>query len=145
MLQQEVEEKNKLLIEKACSLTENNELIKYCQQKLEDVKIEGDYAHSLDSLLNDIAEFSKVDVWLEFDEYFNDLYPKYKNRLLTKAKKLTKYELRICFLVKLGLATKDIAIMMRKTVKSVEVARTRIRKKLKLERSETLFSYLNNL
>lgn len=145
MLLQEVEEKNKLLIEKACSLTENGELIKYYQERLENIKSEGIVCKAIEKLLGDISEFSQIDVWEEFDEYFNDLYPDFEKRLLLAAESLTRYEIRICLLIKLGLASKDICRMMRKTVKSIEVARTRIRKKMMLDRSESLFSFLDAL
>lgn len=64
------------------------------------------------------------------------------NRLLEVHPNLTPGDLRLCFLLSINMTTKEIAIKTSRTIDSVRVLRSRLRKKLALERSQNLYSYL---
>lgn len=84
-----------------------------------------------------------------FDNYreLNELIQKKLNveQILTKTKldypNLTEKELKIIELIILQFTTKEIALLMGKSEKSIEYYRTQIRKKLKISVSEKLESY----
>ncbi len=59
--------------------------------------------------------------------------------------KLNDNEIMICCMIKKGLATKEIANISHRSHDSLKVTRSRIRKKLKLDRAENLTIYLNKL
>lgn len=64
------------------------------------------------------------------------------NRLLEAHPNLTPGDLRLCFLLSSNMTTKEIAIKTSRTSDSVRVLRSRLRKKLSLERDQNLYSYL---
>lgn len=59
--------------------------------------------------------------------------------------KLNDNEITICCMIKKGLTTKEIANISHRPHDSLKVTRSRIRKKLKINRSDNLTIYLNNL
>ena len=60
--------------------------------------------------------------------------------------KITDNDKKLCAFLKLDLRSKDIAAITKQSVKSVEIARTRLRKKLDLvNKNISLAEYLNNL
>jgi len=64
------------------------------------------------------------------------------NRLLEAHPNLTPGDLRLCFLISTNLTTKEIAEKTSRTADSVRVLRSRLRKKLSLNRDQNLYSYL---
>ena len=64
------------------------------------------------------------------------------SRLQMRCPNLTKRESRLAILLRLGFSSKEIANMVNLETKSVEINRYRLRKKLRLDRSENLVSYL---
>ena len=58
---------------------------------------------------------------------------------------LSKRECRLAVLLRLGFSSKEIANMVNLETKSVEINRYRLRKKLRLDRSENLVNYLKLL
>lgn len=59
--------------------------------------------------------------------------------------KLNNNDVILCCMIKRGLTTKEIANITHRSPDSLKVTRSRIRKKLKLDRSENLTMYLNKL
>ncbi len=55
---------------------------------------------------------------------------------------LTSQDVRLCILIKKGLTTKDIAGLTNRSVRSVESARFRLRKKLGIKTSEDIYDFL---
>ncbi len=65
---------------------------------------------------------------------------------LTKAHpNMTRVDKEFCSYIKMGLSSKEIAIIRNTTVNSVNVTKTRLRKKLNLENEMTVASYLRSL
>ena len=55
---------------------------------------------------------------------------------------LTNSEIKLSSLIRMNMDTKSIATILHQTYDSVRVSRTRLRKKLKLSKDDTLISYL---
>jgi DNA-binding CsgD family transcriptional regulator len=66
-------------------------------------------------------------------------------RLQMRCPNLSKRECRLAVLLRLGFSSKEIANMVNLETKSVEINRYRLRKKLRLDRSENLVNYLQLL
>lgn len=64
---------------------------------------------------------------------------------MERSETLTPNERKLCAFLRLNMTTKEIAELTEQSPRAVEVARHRLRKKLKLNRSENLTSYLANL
>lgn len=58
---------------------------------------------------------------------------------------LTMYDLRLCTYIKTGLSTREIAEMMHVLPSSINVSRSRLRKKLKLNAKDDLFTFLERI
>jgi DNA-binding response OmpR family regulator len=62
--------------------------------------------------------------------------------LTEKHPNMTSSELKLCALIRMNLGSKEIADISHQTYDSIRVARTRLRKKLNINKNETLISYL---
>ena len=80
--------------------------------------------------------------WKEFEVQFNDVHPGFQNRLLEKFPDLSPTERRICTFLRLDMNTREIASLTGQTFKSLEVARTRIRKKMDLTHENNLTNFV---
>ncbi len=58
---------------------------------------------------------------------------------------MTRVDKEFCSYIKIGLSSKEIAVIRSTTVNSVNVTKTRLRKKLKLETDITITSYLRSI
>lgn len=80
--------------------------------------------------------------WNNFKENFEKEYPNFINDLLERHPDLTKSEIRLLTLIRIGYSQKEIADILNIAPDSVKKARSRVRKKLELEEEEGLNSYL---
>ncbi|MEM9545734.1 MAG: triple tyrosine motif-containing protein [Bacteroidota bacterium] len=77
-----------------------------------------------------------------FQIHMDELNQVFTQKLKTEFPSLTMYDLRLCTYIKMGLSTREIAEMMHVLPSSINVSRSRLRKKLGLEAKEDLFSFL---
>jgi len=82
--------------------------------------------------------------WSSFDTQFGKLHGAFTRNLSERWPDLSPTELRVCALIKLGMATKDIAAMLNVTTRCIETHRYSIRKKILLETGENLTTLLMN-
>lgn len=79
--------------------------------------------------------------WEQFQTYFKNVHPNFSENLLNKHPKINPEELRLCYFMRLNMSSKEIAAITNKESNSVDVARYRLRKKLKLDRDIKLHEY----
>ena len=91
------------------------------------------------------SSFSKDEEWLEFKTKFEELNPNFLAGLKQKHPNLTKSEIRLLILIRIGFTQKEIANMLNIAPDSVKKAKQRVRKKLNLSRSTKLTHYLANV
>lgn len=80
-----------------------------------------------------------------FNIQMEELHQEFFAKLNTQFPELTTYDLRLCVYLKTGLTTKEIAELTNVLASSVNVSRSRLRKKLKLEPKENLIKFLNSI
>ncbi len=80
--------------------------------------------------------------WNEFKERFQSLDPNFINSLLIKHPNLSKSEIRLLTLIRIGYSQKEIAGILNIAPNSVKKARNRVRKSLNLDEMVDLNSYL---
>lgn len=83
--------------------------------------------------------------WELFEHSFLKANPNFYSIMKEKHPMLTSGDLRLCVYIKAGLLSKEIAPLFHITVKSLELKRYRMRKKLGLDSKTTLTNYLSNL
>lgn len=80
-----------------------------------------------------------------FQIHMDELNQVFTQKLKTSFPQLTMYDLRLCTYIKTGLSTREIAEMMHVLPSSINVSRSRLRKKLGLDARDDLFSFLEGL
>ena len=84
----------------------------------------------------------------EMDQFFTQVDEMHKNfvgRLKMRCPDISEREKRLAILLRLGYSSKEIGSLMNIETKSVEIGRYRLRKKLKMDRSENIVHYLQLL
>lgn len=144
-LRSELEIKERELVAFLLQLSRKNELIARITQELR--TIEGASAKSsrekIEKLLQLLEKTPVASVdWEMVELQLEKLHPGFMGRLLLKHSKLTQKDRKLCACLRLGLTSKEIAGLNNLTPQSVEIARVRLRKKLKLRREIRLTNYL---
>ena len=80
--------------------------------------------------------------WDDFKLHFEKVNPGFFSRLQQRYTQLTPKDLKLCAYIRMGLSTKDISGLINITPESAEIARIRLRKKLLLDRTANLTSFL---
>ena len=100
----------------------------------------------IDTILQKIIREQRTDIWKEFDTHFTEIHESFYRILSQKHHELTTRDLRLCALLKLNLSSKEVADLTGQSVKGIENARVRLRKKLELTNTGSeIASYLNSL
>ncbi|MFA5646789.1 MAG: tetratricopeptide repeat protein [Bacteroidales bacterium] len=95
---------------------------------------------TIQNIINQINSSDQDQLWNEFETSFNETNPEYLNRLSERYPDLTPNELKLCIFLNLNLRTKEISVITQQSLKSIEVARTRLRKKLGIDNTSTNIS-----
>jgi len=146
LLLEKIENKNKELTSKAILLSERNDLIKNVSEKLNlcKPKLKRSNVEIIQEVINDLNSNVNEKQWEDFQQNFNSLHPTFYKNLLHDFQTLSPKELKLCSFLKLNMTSKEIAQINHMTTNSVEVSRSRLRKKLDLSNSNmSLFVFLS--
>ena len=80
-----------------------------------------------------------------FEANFERVHDDFFQELKTYFPDLTSKELRLCALVKMNLTNKEIAPILNISLRGVETARYRLRKRLSLDHEENMVEFLEKL
>ncbi|KXX68306.1 tetratricopeptide repeat protein [Flammeovirga sp. SJP92] len=141
------EEKNKALFE-----IKNKELTSFTLQLIDKesllnelmsaIKIHASENKALIKLVK-LNTKHRIQLWNEFDRRFIDVNKNFYDNLKSKFPELTSTELKHCALIKLHFSAKEMAQLLNISINGVNTSRYRIRKKLKLEREESLSNVID--
>lgn len=99
--------------------------------------------HDMALMLSQLGESADSDnFWEVYQNNFNLIHQNFLKRLKEKYPDLTPTDLRFCALLRLNLSTKDIAQFTGLSVRGVEGARYRLRRKLDLPEGTNLVEFL---
>ncbi|MBN1340023.1 MAG: hypothetical protein JXA03_11910, partial [Bacteroidales bacterium] len=85
-------------------------------------------------------------LWQQFGNQFNEVHQGFFSTLSEKFPALTEKDIKMCALLRLNLTTKEISSITHQSVNSIQVARTRLRKKLNIDNTElNLVKFLTSL
>jgi len=84
--------------------------------------------------------------WEEFELRFNQTHNEFYNKLLDMFPGLTPNEQRLCAFLRLNMTTKEISEITGQRIATIEMARTRLRKKLDITNTQTnLITFLTQI
>jgi hypothetical protein len=145
-LENEIAAKDRELNTKVVQLLHANELLKSIVLRLEDLN--NTAAHEKNQkikiLIADLINVTSDDLWEQFEITFVKVHPSFYTGLFRKHPNLTANERKLCAFIRMNFSTKDISNITRQTIRSIEMARFRLRKKMELPRSMNLSKYLQN-
>lgn len=134
-----LEVKNKELTANALQLIEKEQAVK---ELLEAVMVESPDTYKS---LRQKHKQSNKKIWEDFHMRFTQTNDKFYEQLLKHHPELTPTDLKHCALMKLNFDSKEMSHLLGISINSVHMARSRIRKKLKLNRKDILSNYLTKI
>lgn len=146
-LTNDLDYKNKELTTNVMYLLKKNELILSVSEKLKKAKMnfKTENRKMVEDVIRDLESASKGDMWKEFELRFQEVHTDFYNKLNELFPNLTPNELKLCAFLRLNMSTKDIAAITFMSVNSINIARHRLRKKLDMDKDESLIIFLTSL
>lgn len=146
-LEQEVENKSKELTTHVMYLVQKNEFINSVTKRLSDLTNEESKPvnkQRVNSIIRQMKANVDKTAWDEFEIRFQQIHQDFYTKLNERVPNLTTNEKRLCAFLYLNMTTKEISAITFQSIKSIEVARTRLRRKMQLDK-DNLISVLQNL
>jgi tetratricopeptide (TPR) repeat protein len=135
--------KERELTTKTLLINQKNGLLQKLIDELETLKEnEGNSTNRIGRLQHELKQELSPNAWKEFEVQFNEVHPGFQNRLLERFPELSPTERRICTFLRLDMNTREMASLTGQSSKSLEVARTRIRKKMDLPHEGNLSNFI---
>lgn len=147
-LKQKLEFNAKTLTANTLNLIQKNEILEKIKTKAEEIKRASatDLPARINNLMHTVNFALNIDKdWENFKLHFEQVHNNFFENLKAKYPDLNSNDLKLCALLKLNLDTKEIATIMDISPESVKVARSRLRKKLQLEHSDNLSSFITQI
>lgn len=144
-LHEDLSSKERELTSKTIFIHQKNQLLEKLIKDLEDLKNTGGNTAALHGLQSTLKQELSPNNWKEFELQFNEVHPGFQNRLLDHYPELSPSERRLCTFIRLDMNTREISSLSGQSIKSIEVARTRIRKKLNVPHEHNLANFIAKL
>lgn len=146
-LKAEVNTKRKELATSTMHLIDKNEFMNQIKQTLLEIKksFAGDAGttKSLNRLVKDIDKNIDQDrAWKQFEINFDEVHGDFLKTIQTDYPVLSPQDLKLCAYLRMNMTTKEIANLLKISVRGVEIARYRLRKKLALSHEKNLVDFM---
>lgn len=140
-LTQDVDIKSRELAASTMDLNSKNELLEIIKEDLK--KTNTDENRSIKSVITTINKnITGTDSWSVFKDAFESKDKDFFKKIKELHPSLTSNDLRLCAYLRLNLTSKEIAPMLNISVRSVEIKRYRLRKKMELAHEQGLSEYI---
>ncbi|HEY0677472.1 MAG TPA: triple tyrosine motif-containing protein [Chitinophagaceae bacterium] len=146
-LESEIELKNTQLASTTLNLIQKGEMLVKVKEEFERMKRVSELDKDSDDykkILKMLGEDKMKKNWEQFAVHFDKVHSDFLVSIKEAYPNLTLSELKLCAYLRLSLSSKEIAQIMNITIKSVELGRHRLRKKLGIDPSVNLFNFLLN-
>ncbi|MCR9253528.1 MAG: FGGY family carbohydrate kinase [bacterium] len=141
----ELDSKTRQLASTQLKLISKGEFLKEVYKDLNDIA-DNDKSNKIKKVLDKIEkQFNSNKEWEEFEEQFNLLNSDFFKQLKAKVPEISNDEARLCALIKMNLSTKEIAAKLNLSIRGIETKRYRLRKKLPIDNSDSIESFLETL
>jgi len=126
-----------------------NEMLSHIAAKMKTIQKEAVKEETRSALRTIMAELNKAvdeEAWEEFNIRFQQVHNDFFTKINEKYPTLSPNEQRLCAFLKLNMTTKEISELTGQRISTIEIARTRLRKKLGITNTQTnLVSFLRQL
>lgn len=140
-LTKDVDSKSKELAVSTMNLIKKNELLSLIKEDLKKTSEEGN--RSVKSVITTINKnINEEDTWNVFKEAFDNADKDFLKKVKQAHPSLTPNDLRLCAYLRLNLSSKEIAPLLNISVRSIEIKRYRLRKKMDLSHEQGLVEYI---
>ena len=146
-LEAEIQLKNTELASTTLNLIQKGEMLVKVKEEFVRMKKTGEADKESDDykkIIRMLGEDKLKKNWEEFAVHFDKVHSDFLVSLKSQYPNLTPSELKLCAYLRLNLSSKEIAQIMNITIKSVELGRYRLRKKLQIPSEVNLFNFLLN-
>lgn len=138
----DVDMKNRELAATSMSLNSKNELLAFIKEDLKKTS-ESNNSLSVKSVIRTINKnITEEDSWKVFKEAFDNVDKDFLKKIKLAHPSLTPNDLRLCAYLRLNLSSKEIAPLLNISLRSVEIKRYRLRKKMDLHHAQGLVEYI---
>jgi len=134
LLGERLEIRNKELTTRIMALIQRNELEKEIVQKLNSLKpkMKSENQKDVNDIMHSLSFKQDDQLWKEFEVRFEGVHQEFFSKLTEKFPDLTTNEKRISAFLYLDMSSKDISAITGQSIRALNVARTRLRKKFNL-------------
>jgi PiT family inorganic phosphate transporter len=144
-----LEERKRDLITYSLSIGEQRQLLSSICTNLYSAVIESDLKQKNEILQSEIRRIKqKMSFTNEVERIYSEaeqVYADFANRVQQKFPNLTVQDRRLMVLLRIGFSSKEIAPILNISVKSVEISRYRLRKKLNLSQDNNLVDFVKSM
>ncbi|CAH1000682.1 hypothetical protein LEM8419_01816 [Neolewinella maritima] len=145
-LERDIHQKSKELADTTLTLAKKNEMLLGLKEDLDQFGRQGGLAKSPEKILHTIdRNLNNEDDWAIFESHFTEVHAEFLARLRRAHPRLTTGEQQLAAYLRMDLPSKEIAPLLRISVRGIENKRYRLRKKLGLESNDSLNQYLQGL
>lgn len=143
-LEQELNYKSKELASATLNSISQTDFLEELKKEIQTQQLSGAYTKRFfEKIIHLINEkLAKEDEWELYQANFDRIHEKFFFKLKERYPELTPGDLRMCALLRLNMPTKDMAKMLNLSVRGIEAARYRLRKKLSLHEGENLVDFM---
>lgn len=137
---------NNLLASTTMNLVVKNEFIETIKEELQEARQKSEnreMKQALEKIVREIESTLRLqEDWEQFERHFDQVHGDFLARLRNEFLDLTPNEQKLCAFLRLNLSTKEISNLMSISLRGVEVARYRLRKKLGLQQGDNLTKFI---
>ncbi len=127
-------------------LVEKNKMLLMVKDRLKNIQEEKDIETRnviIRKMLRSIdRDLNNKEKWKIFEENFDEVHEDFMSRFKEKHPNITAKDMRLCGLLRMNLSSKEIAPLLRISIRSVEISRYRLRKKIELPHDVNLTDYI---
>ena len=146
-IQEKMEIMSRSLLANTTFLIQQKELYRQIQKQIDGLVlvVPADLKKNVIEISKNINQSYQMDKdWEDFKKHFVEIHPDFFD-ILSKKYELNHNDMRLCAYIKMKLSNKEIAKLLHINAPSVNTARYRLRKKMKLEKEEDLNQFLEEL
>lgn len=148
-LENELEMKNKELTSNVMALMKKNEILSEIADKLMEVRdeaVKDETKIAIKKIAKELEKTTDDEIWEEFEIRFKQVYSDFYDKLIHQFPNLSPNEQRLCAFLRLNMTSKEISELTGQRTGTLEIARSRLRKKLGITNTQVnLVSFLSQI
>lgn len=146
LLNLELETRNRELASKTINRLKRESAIKKVIEEMKQLRLSKVSNQKLvNTYVNELEKVIHDNIWDEFRIRFEKVHKDFYTKITEKHPNLSQTDLKLAAFLRLNMSTKEIASITNKELSSIDVARSRLRKKLNLSREDNLVGYLSEV